>query len=66
MGEYIHHFRLAAINAGSWVVTIASIGLVKDLLQIVCLIASLAVSLASIWWIRKQAANLDKRDQKGP
>lgn len=64
MGEYIHHLRLAAINAATWFATIISIGFVKDLLQIICLLASLSLSIASIWWIRRQAASLDKRDKK--
>lgn len=63
MNDYTHHFKLAAFNAGSWATTIVSIGVAKDIMQIACLFASFSVSIASIWWIRKQAANLDKRSK---
>ena len=61
MRDILAHFKLAGINAGSWVATVGSIAYAKDILQITCLVASLCVSAYSIWWIRKQAKELDNR-----
>ena len=64
MNDYAQNLKLLAFNFGSWGTTIVSIGLAKDLMQLACLLASFSVSIASIWWIRKQATNLDKRSKE--
>jgi len=38
-----------------------SFAFAKDVLQLLCMLGSLAVSAASIWWIKKQATALDKK-----
>jgi hypothetical protein len=64
MNDYAQNLKLLAFNFGSWGTTIASIGVAKDLMQMACLLASFSLSIASIWWIRKQSANMDKRDKE--
>ncbi len=63
MSDHATQFKLVGFNACSWLGTIAGIQATKDYLQIACLIASLAVSGASIWWIRRQAASLEAKDK---
>ena len=53
--------RLFGFNITSWLGTIMSFAFAKDVLQLLCMVGSLAVSAASIWWIRKQAKALDKK-----
>ena len=55
--------RLFGFNATSWLGTIMSFAFAKDVLQLLCMVGSLAVSAASIWWIKKQATALDKKPQ---
>ena len=50
-------------NAGSWVATIVSMEYMKDVAQLLALGGSIAVSIASIWWIARQAKALEKRDR---
>lgn len=56
--------KLFAANLGSWLGTAISMTVVKDFLQVACLLASLIVSAASIWWIRRQARSLDYKDRQ--
>ena len=51
-------------NVASWVGTLVSFQVVKDALQIVAILGSIAVSLASVWWIRRQAKLADERHDK--
>jgi uncharacterized iron-regulated membrane protein len=69
MRETLDHVKLLSMNVGSWAATVGSVAVAKDVIQIMCLVASLAVSGYSIWWIRKQAKALDaknKEKQEGP
>lgn len=63
MNDCLHHIRLLGVNIGSWLATIISMEITKDFLQILCLLASLSVSLASIWWIKHQAKVFDEKNQ---
>ena len=63
MSRMEDHIRLAMFNAGSWVATIISVQYMKDVAQLVALLGSIAVSIASVWWIAKQARSLEKRDR---
>jgi lysozyme family protein len=54
MNDHLNHMKLLVANAGSWIATIAGMQATKDFLQVLCLIASLAVSGCSIWWIARQ------------
>lgn len=56
------HLKIIVANAASWVATLASIQVFKEALQIVALFCSILVSLGSLWWIKRQAQSLDKRD----
>lgn len=62
MNDHAHQLKLLTLNAFSWIGTIAGMQLTKDLLQIACLIASLAVSGFTIWHIRRKDAALAKGD----
>lgn len=59
MNDQLSQLKLIGFNVCSWIGTIAGMQATKDLLQIACLFASLAVSGFSIWWIRRQAAALE-------
>lgn len=63
MNDHAGQFKLIGLNAFSWIGTIAGMQLTKDLLQIACLIASLAVSGFTIWHIRRKDAALSKGDK---
>jgi hypothetical protein len=54
--------RLFGANIASWFTTFMSLQLAKDLLQIVALIGSIAVSIASCWWIMRQAKNAARKN----
>ncbi len=54
--------RVFAANLTSWMATIISLEFVKDALQIVALLGSIAVSLASVWWIKRQADSLKRKE----
>jgi len=58
--------KVAAMNVGSWFATISSMRAAIDIMQLLGLCASLSLSLFSIWWIRKQAKALDKRQEFFP
>ena len=58
----MNYARIAAVNAFSWLGTIISIEALKEGLQIVGLLASITLSVFSMWWIRRQARSLDKKD----
>ena len=60
MNDHAHQLKLLTLNACSWMGTIAGMQLTKDLLQIACLVASLAVSGFTIWHIRRKDAALAK------
>jgi len=60
MNDHANQPKLITLNAFSWIGTIAGMQLTKDLLQIACLIASLAVSWFTIWHIRRKDAALNK------
>ena len=60
MNDHAHQLKLLTLNACSWIGTIAGMQLTKDILQVACLIASLAVSGFSIWHIRRKDAALSK------
>lgn len=47
--------KLAAVNGVSWLSTGLSLQLAKDVFGLLALIGSFGVSVASVWWIRKQA-----------
>ena len=64
MNQHLDHCKLFAINAVSWIGTIASIEATKDILQIICLVGSLVVSGASVWWIKHQADVLDAKNKQ--
>lgn len=50
----VENYRILTANVASWVATIISMELIRDFLQIVALFGSVCVSIASIWWIRRQ------------
>jgi hypothetical protein len=54
--------RLFGANIASWFGTFLSMQLAKDLLQIIALFGSIAVSIASCWWILKQAKNAERKN----
>lgn len=56
------HLKIIFANAASWVATLASIQVLKEALQIVALFCSILVSLGSLWWIKRQARSLDRKD----
>ena len=58
----MNYAKIAAANAFSWLGTIISIEALKEGLQIVGLLASITLSVFSMWWIRRQARSLDKKD----
>lgn len=64
MMDRINALKLYLANMGSWFATIASMTAVKDVLQILCFLASLIVSICSIWWIRRQARVLDEKSKQ--
>lgn len=57
-------FKLAFLNAATWLATAASLTMVKDVLQILAILASIAVSVASFIWVRKQAKAFDAKQGK--
>lgn len=61
--ELVSPIKLLGANVASWFTTIAVIELkdVGTLVTIAAALGSLALSLTSIWWIRKQA-NYAKQD----
>jgi hypothetical protein len=59
--EPILAMRLFGANIASWFGTFMSLQLAKDLLQIAALFGSIAVSIASCWWILKQAKNAERK-----
>lgn len=61
----MNNFKILAANAASWMATIISVELLKDFLQVLALIASILVSIGSLWWIRKQAIDLTEKNKRG-
>ena len=61
----MQHVKVLSANLTSWGMTLISFEVLKDVLQIGALIASISVSVASVWWIRRQAQSLDRRDKEG-
>lgn len=59
------HLRLATFNLASWISTIVSMEFLKDLGQLAALGGSVTVSIASLWWIWRQAKELDRRNKEG-
>ncbi len=57
-------YRVVAANVTSWMATIISLEFMKDALQIVALLGSIGVSVASVWWIKRQADALNRREHK--
>lgn len=55
--------KLALANTGSWMATIVSMQYMKDVAQLVALLGSIAVSIASVWWISRQAKALKNKDK---
>ena len=55
--------KLALANTGSWIATIVSMQYMKDVAQLVALLGSIAVSIASVWWISRQAESLKRKDK---
>ena len=64
MNDNLQPMKILAANLFSWSTTLASMQMVPDVLHIFALVASLAVSVVSCWWIIKQANNLDRIRQK--
>jgi hypothetical protein len=64
MNDNLQPMKILAANLFSWSTTLASMQMVTDVLHIFALVASLAVSVVSCWWIMKQANNLDRISQK--
>lgn len=60
----MQNIKVLMANVASWVGTLISFQVVKDALQIVAILGSIAVSLASVWWIRRQAKLADERHDK--
>jgi hypothetical protein len=56
--------RLFGANVVSWFGTTLSLQIAKDVLQIMALAGSIAVSIASVWWINRQARNADRKADK--
>lgn len=56
------NIKLLFANVASWTGTVLTMKVVEDALRILVPLGSLAVSIASIWWIRRQARSLDKKD----
>lgn len=56
------HLKIIAANAASWFGTLVSLQYFKDALQILAFLGSIVVSGASVWWIRRQAQSLDKKE----
>lgn len=57
------NLKIATVNTGSWLATIISVEYMKDVAQLLALGGSIAVSIASLWWIARQAKALEKRDR---
>tara|TARA_R110000868_G_scaffold201127_1_gene448684 strand:- start:195 stop:383 length:189 start_codon:yes stop_codon:yes gene_type:complete len=55
--------KIAVVNTGSWLTTIISVEYMKDVAQLLALGGSITVSIASLWWIARQAKALEKRDR---
>ena len=55
------HLRLATFNLASWVSTLVSMQLLKDIGQLMALGGSIAVSIVSLWWIYRQNLALDAK-----
>lgn len=64
MNDNLQPMKIFAANLFSWSTTLASMQMVTDVLHIFALVASLAVSVVSCWWIIKQANNLDRIRQR--
>jgi putative effector of murein hydrolase LrgA (UPF0299 family) len=64
MKDILDHVKLVSMNAGSWIATVGSMAVAQDIIQILCLLASLTFSCYSIWWIKRQAEALDAKDKK--
>jgi len=64
MNDNLQPMKILAANIFSWASTLASLQLAADVLNVFVLLASLAVSSVSFWWIIKQAKNLDRIRQK--
>jgi hypothetical protein len=60
MNDNLQPMKILAANFFSWAWTLASLQVVADVLNVFVLLASLAVSSVSCWWIVKQAKNLDR------
>lgn len=60
----MQHVKVLSANAASWLATLISVKLIEDTLRIVALLASIAVSLASLWWVRRQARALDAKNKQ--
>jgi hypothetical protein len=56
--------KVVVANVASWVATVVSIQFIKDALQIVALVGSIAVSLGSLWWIKRQARALELKERQ--
>lgn len=56
--------RVIAANLTSWMATILSLEFLKDALQVLALLGSIGVSVASIWWIKRQAAALKRKEDE--
>jgi hypothetical protein len=61
----MQHFKIYLFNAGSWFATIVSIQALKDTLQIIGFLGSIAVSLVSIWWILRKAEMAEQKRKDG-
>jgi hypothetical protein len=64
MNDNLQPMKILAANFFSWAWTLASLQVVADVLNVFVLVASLAVSSVSCWWIVKQAKNLDRINRK--
>jgi hypothetical protein len=63
MKTTMEHLKIAGLNLASWGGTYLSASVVREGLAIAVPICSVAVSLASLWWIRRQAQSLDRKDK---
>lgn len=57
-------YRIVVANITSWMATIISLEFVKDALQILAFVGSISVSIASVWWIKRQADNLNRKQNE--
>lgn len=64
MSENFDKLKLGLLNVLAWVGTGVSLQHVQAFVAIACGLGSLAVSLTTIWWIRKQAKAHDQAHKK--